>query len=205
MIDPSQISQQEMYKLMIGAIVPRPIAFVSTVGLNGITNVAPFSFFNGISSNPPCLMISVSGKSSGEVKDTLRNIQETKQFVVNSANEWLIEPLVHCAASYPYGVSEFDKVGLTAVPSVKVTPPRVKESAVQFECELLKTVEIGDGSNGSTTVVFGRIVLVHIDKEAYESGRVNPDRLKPIARMGGIGYAKIGEIFNLPVPAPITE
>ncbi|NDC37807.1 MAG: flavin reductase family protein [Proteobacteria bacterium] len=144
--------------------------------------------------------IHIAHKSSGEIKDTLRNIQETKQFVVNSANEWLIEPLVHCAASYPYGVSEFEKVGLTAQPSVKVAPPRVKEAAVQFECELYKLVDIGDGSPGSTVVVFGRIVLAHIDKQAYQNGRVDYSRIAPIARLGGVSYAKVKDLFDLPVP-----
>jgi flavin reductase (DIM6/NTAB) family NADH-FMN oxidoreductase RutF len=199
-IDPAQISQQEMYKLLTGAVVPRPIAFVSTIGKDGSTNLAPFSFFNAVASNPPCLMISVARKSTGEIKDTLRNIQETGQFVVNSANEWLIEPLVHCAATYPYGVSEFEKVGLTALPALKVKAPRVKEAAVQFECELYKSVEIGDGGPGSTVAVFGRIVLAHIDKEAYKNGRVDYSRIASIARLGGISYAKVKDLFDLPVP-----
>lgn len=204
-VDPAQMSQQEVYKLLIGAVVPRPIAFVSTIGKDGSTNLAPFSFFNAVASNPPCLMISIANKGSGEIKDTLRNIQETKQFVVNSANEWLIEPLVHCAATYPYGVSEFEKVGLTAQPSVKVQPPRVKESAVQFECELYKAVEIGDGGPGSTVAVFGRVVLAHIDQQAYKNGRVDYSRIRSIARLGGSSYAKVKDLFDLPVPSAGAE
>jgi flavin reductase (DIM6/NTAB) family NADH-FMN oxidoreductase RutF len=204
-VDPAQVSQQEMYKLLIGAVVPRPIAFVSTIGQDGSTNLAPFSFFNAVASNPPCLMISIAQKGSGEIKDTLRNIQETKQFVVNSANEWLIEPLVHCAATYPYGVSEFEKVGLTAQPSVKVKPPRVKEAAVQFECELYKTLEIGEGAPGSTVVVFGRVVLAHIDQQAYKNGRVDYSRIRSIARLGGSSYAKVKDLFEIPVPPAGAE
>ena len=204
-IDPAQISQQEMYKLLTGAVVPRPIAFVSTMGKDGSTNLAPFSFFNAVASAPPCLMISVARKSTGEIKDTLRNIQETGQFVVNSANEWLIEPLAHCAATYPYGVSEFEKVGLTALPAVRVKPPRVKEAAVQFECELYKSVDIGDGGPGSTVVVFGRVVLAHIDRQAYKNGRVDYNRIRSMARMGGIAYAKLTDLFEIAIPVMGTE
>lgn len=199
-IDPTTVSVPEMYKILIGAVTPRPIAFVSTVSSNGAGNLAPFSFFNAISSNPPTLMISVSRKPSGERKDTLRNIEETGQFVVNSANEWLIEPLVHCAASYPHGVDEMREVGLTPEPSLKVKPPRVKESAVSFECELLKLVEIGDGGRGSSVAVFGRVVMAHISKDAYVGGKVLTEKLKMIGRLGGTSYAKLGEFFDIPVP-----
>ncbi len=199
-LDPAKIAARDIYKLIIGAIVPRPIAFVSTVGKDGTGNLAPYSFFNGVSSNPPCLMISVSRNADGSKKDTLRNIEETGQFVVNSANEWLIEPLVHCAGAFPYGVDEMSLVGLTAEASTKVRPPRVKESAVQFECEVYKTVEIGDGGPGSTTVVFGKIVFVHAHSSVYRNGRIDFSAYRPIGRLGGFAYGRILETFDIPVP-----
>ncbi|MBN8548675.1 MAG: flavin reductase family protein [Deltaproteobacteria bacterium] len=199
-LDPTKIPAKEIYKLIIGSIVPRPIAFVSTISAGGVTNLAPFSFFNGVSSNPPCVMISISNKEDGSKKDTLRNIEETKQFVVNSANEWLAEPLVHTAASFPYGVDEMSVVGLTAEPSLKVKPPRVKESAFQMECELYKTVEIGDGSAGSTTVIFGKILFMHAHESVYKDGRILFSEYKAIGRLGGFSYGRVTETFDIPVP-----
>ena len=199
-IDPARLETKEMYKLLIGCIVPRPIAFVSTLDSQGRVNLAPFSFFNGVSSNPPCVAVSVSRKPTGEKKDTLINIEETKQFVVNSANDWLIEPLVHCGAAYPYGVSELTEVGLTALASIKVKPPRIKESTIHMECELYKLVAIGEGGPGSSTLIIGKIILMHIYSQAYSNGKILLEQLKPVARLGGYSYAHIGDLYNIPVP-----
>lgn len=199
-LDPASMPVREVYKLLIGGIVPRPIAFVSTLSPSGVGNLAPFSFFNGVSSNPPCVVVSVARKEDGSKKDTLRNIEERKQFVVNSANEWLIEPLVHCAGAYPYGVDEMSLVGLTPEASTRVAPPRVKESALQLECELYDTLEIGDGSAGSTTLVVGKIVLAHIHSAIYKNGRIDMGGYKPIGRLGGASYGRIADIFDLPIP-----
>lgn len=199
-LDPEKIPPADMYKLMIGAIVPRPIAFVSTASEKGQVNLAPFSFFTGVSSNPPCLVISVARRSDGEKKDTLKNIEETEEFVVNTASEWLVEPLVHCAADYPYGVDEMATVGLTPLPSVKVKPPRVKEAAVQFECKSVGTLEIGEGAAGSATLVVGHIVLAHIDSALYKDGKVDTTGLKPVARLGGPTYSLLGTTFDIPIP-----
>lgn len=202
--DFSELDFHERYKILIATIVPRPIAFVSTVSSSGVGNLAPFSFFNGVSSNPACVVLSISSKSdgSGEKKDTLRNIEATKEFVVNSANEWLVHPLVHCAAAFPYGVDEMHKVGLSPLPSTKVAPPRVKESGAQLECTLHQIVEIGDGSPGSTALVIGKVEVAHIYDSAIKDGRIDSAALKPISRLGGIGYAGLGEVFNIAVPKP---
>ncbi|RMG41048.1 MAG: flavin reductase family protein [Candidatus Dadabacteria bacterium] len=199
--NPTQADTKSVYKLLIGAIIPRPIAFVSTVSVDGIGNLAPFSFFNGVSSNPPALVISIAQREENKYKHTLQNIKDTGEFVVNSANEWLIEPLVYTAAEYPSEIDELNAVGLTALPSQLVKPARVKESAIQFECKLYETVQIGDGSPGSSTLVIGEIVLAHIWKKAWHDGKILPEAVKPVARMGGTAYAKIGEIFNRPVPS----
>ncbi len=203
-IDPNTLPTAEMYKLLIGSIVPRPIALVSSLSANGLGNLAPFSFFNALSSNPPCLMISIGRKKTGEKKDTLRNIEETGEFVVNSSNEWLLHKLVHSAAEYPYGIDEMQKVGLNPLPSVKIRPPRVAEAAVQFECTTYDTVEIGDGSAGSATVIIGRIVYVHVAENIYHEGKILLEPYKPIGRLGGQGYTTIGEISHIPIPPPET-
>lgn len=203
-LDPDQMQGPELYRVMIDAIIPRPIAFVSTTSPSGIGNLAPFSFFNGVSSQPPCLMFSVSRRrmpdGSAMKKDTLVNIEATGEFVVNMVSEAIAKPMHQTSADYPYGVDEMAKVGLTPLPSLKVRPPRVKESPLHFECALYKTLEIGDGSPGSSTIVVGRIIHVHVRSDAYENGRLLVRKLQPISRLGGTSYAKIGEIFDLPRP-----
>lgn len=185
---------------MIGTIVPRPIAFVTTVSESGVVNLAPFSFFTGVSSNPPCLAVSIARKPNGEKKDTLKNIEATDQFVVNTASEWLVEPLVHCGAEFPSEVDEMKTAGLTPLPAVKVRPPRVKEAAVHFECENVGVLEVGEGGAGSSTLVVGRIVLAHVSSAVYKDGKVDFTTLKPISRLGGITYGLIGQTFDIPVP-----
>lgn len=199
-IDPSSAKVSTIYKFLIGGIVPRPIAFLSTISKSGQSNLAPFSFFNAVSSNPPCIVVSIARKSNGEKKDSLVNIEETGQFVINSANEWLIEPLVHSAAEFPYGVNEMEKVGLTPASSIKVKPVRVKESALQLECELYKSVEIGNGEVGSSTLIIGKVVLFHILESAYKDEKILLDHLKPVGRLGGISYQLLGEQFSIPIP-----
>jgi flavin reductase (DIM6/NTAB) family NADH-FMN oxidoreductase RutF len=199
-INPTSSTQKDLYKLLIGAIVPRPIAFVSTCGDDGSCNLAPFSFFSGVASNPPSLMFSCANTPSKEKKDTLRNIEERKEFVVNSANEWLIEPLVASAADYPYGVDEMREVGLTPVDSKIVAPPRVQEAAIQFECKLLQLVPVGDGSPGSSTVIIGEIVYAHIREDCYKDGKIPFENYHPVSRLGGLSYGKGGELFEMAVP-----
>lgn len=201
-IDPQNVKSTDIYKLLIGTIIPRPIAFVSTIGANGTGNLAPFSFFNGISSKPPCLMISITRKPNGDKKDSLRNIEETGEFVVNASSEWLFQPLVETAAAYPYGVDEMRKVGLTPIPSLRVKPPRVKEAAVHFECKVIQNVQIGDGTLGSSNAIFGEIVYVHAMKEAYREGKIDPQVLKPLARLGGSSYTLLGDILDKKIPDP---
>ncbi len=199
-LDLTSMASTPVYKLLIGAIVPRPIAFVSTISPEGVVNLAPFSFFNGVSSAPPCLVISITRKSSGEKKDTLRNIEATGEFVVNSVAEWMAHPMNHCSAEYPYGVSELEKVGLTPLASTKVRPPRVKESPIHMECKLHQLVEIGDGSVGSATLVIGEILVMHVHKPAYSDGKIKIEEIRPLSRLAGFAYGKTREIFEIPRP-----
>ena len=203
-LDPDAVGQVGMYKLLISGVVPRPIAWVSTVSDSGITNLAPFSFFNAVSSNPPCLSVSITRKSTGEKKDTLRNIEATGQFVVNFAPSWLVGKMNQSSAEYPYGVSEFERVGLTPSPSSKVRPPRVAESPLAFECDLYRTLEIGDGSQGSSTLVVGRIVAVQADETAVRDGKLLLEKLDHVSRLGGLNYGLTREVFELPRPGTET-
>lgn len=199
-LDLSKLDTTSVYKLVIGSVVPRPIAFVSTLSAEGHGNLAPFSYFNAVSSDPPCLMVSITRKNSGEKKDTLRNIEATGEFVVNIVSEWMVAPMNHCSAEYPYGVNEMEKVGLTPVPSVLIKPPRVAESAIQMECKLEKIVEIGEAKVGASSLVIGRIALMHVHEGAYDQGRIRPGFLKPISRLGGLSYGRTTDIFELPRP-----
>lgn len=199
-IDPDQIKTADRYKLLIGSIVPRPIALVATQNSAGQVNLAPFSFFNGVCSNPPCVTISIARKADGSKKDTLRNIEETKQFVVNTSSSWLTEPLVHSAGEFPYGTDEMALTGLTPIASLKVAPPRVKEAAIHFECALYKLVEIGDGSAGSATLVIGQIVYFHIHAAAYKEGKIDWQALAPLARLGGRSYTQVDNEFERAIP-----
>src|SRR5262245_20904225 len=153
-INPESISQPERYKLLIGCIVPRPIAFVSTVSPNGTSfNLAPFSFFNGVGSNPMTLLFCPANKADGSAKDTLRNCKPvseggTGQFVVNAAIDAYAQKVAAASEPLPYGESEFELTGLTMAPSVKVKPPRVAESPVAFECETMQVIRTHPGPGG---------------------------------------------------------
>jgi flavin reductase (DIM6/NTAB) family NADH-FMN oxidoreductase RutF len=168
---------------------------------NGTVNGAPFSFFNGVSSNPPALMFSIGFTSEGKKKDTLRNIEQNKEFVVNTVGEWMVAPMDHCSAEYSYGVSEVEHVGLTTIPSVVVTPPRIKESPVHFECRLMSLQQVGREEVGAATVVIGEVVQFHIAKQAWRDDRVISGELKSIGRIGGQQYCCIESAFELPRPS----
>ena len=189
-IDPGGLDRRAAYKLMISLIVPRPIAWVSTISPEGGVNLAPFSYFNGITSHPPILMIAV-GARRGERKDTWRNIDQTRQFVVNLVVPELVDAMVVTSGEYPPEVDEFKRAGVTPAPSAKVRPPRIAESPVCMECELERIVEVE-----RTALILGRVVLYHVRDDLLVEGAVDPARLKPIARLGGDYYAALGEIFS---------
>jgi flavin reductase (DIM6/NTAB) family NADH-FMN oxidoreductase RutF len=199
-LTPSALEVREAYKLMTGAIVPRPIAFVSTLNENGTVNLAPFSYFNAVSSSPPTIMFAITYKSDGSKKDTLINIERSGEFVINSVSEWMAQPMNHCSAEYPHGVSELEKVGLHAIPSEIVAPPRVKESPFHMECKLHTNLAVGSGGPGSSSLILGEVVKFHISKNAYRDGVVLPEELKPLARLAGNSYSTLGDVFDLPRP-----
>ena len=198
-IDPKKQSYKENYKLMIGSILPRPIAFISTVSKDGIYNLAPFSFFNGITSNPPTICFAPARKrSDGSKKDTLVNIEDTKEFVVNVVTEDIVKQMNDTSEEHPSDVNEFDEVGLTAIPSQMIRAPRVKESPINLECKLYKLIEVGPSESGGGFLVIGEIVLFHIKDDLLSKGRINTELLNPIGRLSGTEYTTLGKLFSLP-------
>ncbi len=196
--DPNKIPFQETHKLMIGSIVPRPIAFVSTQSKNGKNNVAPFSYFNGVCSKPPTIMFAPARRGwDGEEKDTLINIRDTEEFVVNIVSESFAEKMVMCATDFDSDVDEFEISGLNTADSQKIKPPRVEEAKISFECKLNQIVEIGDGSAGSGFVVIGTIVLFHIDDDIYDNGRILLNQLEPLGRIAGNWYTRITDTLKI--------
>ena len=198
-LDPEALEVRDRYCLMIGMISPRPIAWVSTVSPTGASNLAPFSFFTGICANPMTVCFAPVNDRHGRKKDTLVNVEETKQFVVNLATEANAEKMNQTSAPYPYGVSEFEKAGLTALPSIKVKPPRVAESPAAYECELVQIVRLGEGPLAGNLII-GKVVLIHCDDRLYNGGRIRHQDLKAIGRMEGAWYARTSDAFELPRP-----
>ncbi len=198
-IDPKQQSIKDNYKLMIGAIVPRPIAFVSTKSKEGIDNLAPFSFFNGVCSNPPTIVFCPARRGKdGEMKDTLINIRDTGVFALNIVSESFAPEMVTTASEFQPEISEFHESGLTPIHCDKIDVMRVKESKITFECELNQIIEVGDGNPGSGALVLGTIVLFHIADEVYNNGRIDLEQLQPIGRLAGSGgYCRITDRFEI--------
>lgn len=204
--DPAQESVQNIYKIMIGAIVPRPIAFVSSLDGRGVRNLAPFSFFNGVSADPPVVLFCASVRREdpkrgfGAHKDTLLNVIATREFVVNVVTESIVEKMNLTAAQVPPDVDEFELAGLTPEPSELVKPPRVAESPVQMECRLRQIIAISDRPSGSS-IVLGDIVRFHVREELMENFRIDPDKLAAVGRMGGPTYVRTRDRFDLERPA----
>lgn len=198
-IDPSSLSERDNYKFLIGSIIPRPIAFVTTKSKEGVLNGAPFSYFNIVSSNPPMISLSIQ-RSSGRQKDTARNIIESKEFVVHIVDEQNVEKINKTAASLPPNQSEIELANLTPVDSVKISVPGVKEAKIRMECLLEHSLELGGLNAPGGDLIIGKIVQFHIESDIYENGRIDPSGLAAVSRLAGNNYAKIGEIFEIDRP-----
>lgn len=203
-IDPQTLTTAERYKLLIGCVVPRPIAFVSTVSRDGRLNLAPFSFFTGVGSDPLTLLICPSNKPEGTDKDTLRNASPAPvgvgQFVVNVATEGYAGKVAGAAEPLEFGESEFDLVGLTPEPSVRVAPPRVAESPVAFECETTDIIRLNPGVAGGGNIVLGRVVRVFVrDDLINDRLHIDADALAAIGRMAGLDYCRTRDRFTMPM------
>lgn len=199
-IDPSATETLNVYKLMIGAIVPRPIAFVSTLSQDGIRNLAPFSFFTGVSANPPIICFCPMRREGAHPrKDTLRNISDTREFVVNVVSEEIAQAMNITSGEYPPEVDEFELAGLTPIPSDLVKPPRVAEAHVHMECRLYLWMEIG-ALPLSGNIVLGEVVRFHVDDRLVDNFRIDPDQLRAIGRMGGASYTRTMDRFDMQRP-----
>ncbi len=196
-VDFTQLSPRAAYQWMISMIVPRPIAWVSSTSPSGVVNLAPFSFFNGVTSRPPTLMFVPVTKNDGTPKDTLRNIEATEEFVVNLVAAKQAESMNATAAALPPDESEMDRFAIAGVPSEQVKPPRVAGAPVAFECRLEKIIRIGDAP-GVANLVLGRILCAHVlDEVLTDAGVIDPAKLDLIGRMGGDDYCTTRDQFTL--------
>ncbi len=207
-IIPSQLAHREIYNILISAVAPRPIAWVSSLSSSGQPNLAPFSFFNAVCANPPLLAFATAmrlpkksaansaGDPDGEQKDTLRNIRETREFVVNVVTYELAEAMNLTSGEYDASINEFELAKLASAPSKLVRPQRVAESPVSFECKLHQILDFNPGPEGGSLII-GEIVSVHINEQHIKNGRLDRNSLDLIGRMGGIQYTRTTERFEM--------
>jgi flavin reductase (DIM6/NTAB) family NADH-FMN oxidoreductase RutF len=194
-----------MYKLLIGCVVPRPIAWVSSVDAHGVPNLAPFSYFMAITHDPPTIAFSASPRGVEVAgvrgkKDTLSNVEVTREFVVNVVDDALAEAMNVTSGDYAPGVDEFAQAGLTPLPSVQVKAPRVAAAPINMECRLVQILPVG---NLPHHLVIGEIVHLHLRDDVYDaaSGRIDMRRLRPVGRLAGQMYTHVHDIFEMKRPA----
>ena len=196
-LDPEIDNPTDIYSTMIRAITPRPIAWVSTISPSGVTNLAPFSYFNGICSKPAALMFSPVNRPDGSKKDTVLNVEANGQFVVNMVPYSLADQMFATSADMEYEISEFEAVGLTPQASDRVKPPRVAESPVRFECEVMQIVHIGEGPLAAN-VVIGKILLIDILESVLDARqKIDPALLDTVGRLGSRSYCRTTNRFEL--------
>lgn len=196
---PEDLELRDRYGLLISVIQPRPIAWVSTIDKNGTPNLAPYSFFTGITAKPMTLCFAPVCNRHGEKKDTLLNIEATREFVVSIVDEKSAKLMVQTSAEYPPGISEFEKTGATPTPSKEVTPPRVAQSPVNLECRLNQIVTISEGPLGGNLVI-GEVVHIHVNDALWKDGKISHRDLKPVGRLGGAFYTRVQDDFEIPRP-----
>lgn len=197
-INPETMPWESIYKIMIGSIVPRPIAWVSTLSETGQPNLAPFSFFNAVCANPPHVVFCPSiRKTDCQPKDTLRNLRQSGEFVVNVVTEALAEAMNLTSTELPEEINEFEYAGVEMAPSVAVHPPRVKLSPVNFECRVVHILDLGD-EPGTGSVVVGRVVHLHVsDDVLLGEDKIDLLRLQPVGRLAGNSYCRVKDVFEL--------
>jgi flavin reductase (DIM6/NTAB) family NADH-FMN oxidoreductase RutF len=193
-IEPHQLDKLAAYRLMTSLIVPRPIAWVGTRGKNGVDNLAPFSFFNGVSTSPPIVSVSIARGRGGALKDTVRNVLATKELSVSMVSLPQLNVMHDSSAPYPPDQSEFDALDLKAIPCELIDAPRPAVSKVTMECQLHQAIDLG-----TTHLILARVVAFHIEEGLLQDGVVDPLVLDPIARLGG-NYAQLGALHNLGRP-----
>ncbi|HEY1240048.1 MAG TPA: flavin reductase family protein [Bryobacteraceae bacterium] len=193
-VDPAAAGPANIYKLLIGTVVPRPIAFVSTLSADGVPNLAPFSFFNAICANPP--LVSFACGTREPPKDTIANVRATGEFVVNIVTEEIAEHMNLTSGEYDAGVNEFEVCGLTPVASELVRPPLVLESPVNMECKVLQILDVSTRPLGGSLVI-GEVVRFHLACPLFDNFRIDPEKLRAIGRMGGSGYTRTRDRFEM--------
>lgn len=194
----AEMASQDAYRLLTTAVIPRPIAWVSTLSSAGIANLAPYSFFNAVASDPLTVMFSPSNKTDGSAKDSLRNAQDTGEFVVNLVDEALAEAMNHTSGAWAHGVDEFAEAGLESAPSSLVLPPRVMGAPVALECRVSQIVAV---TGSSSTLVLGQVVALHVRRDLLgEDGLIVAERYRPVARLGRSDYSTLGQVFSLARP-----
>lgn len=199
---PKDISTAKLHGYLLGAVSPRPIAFASTIDMNGNVNLSPFSFFNVFSANPPILVFSPARRvRDNTIKHTLENVLDIKEVVINIVNYDMVQQMSLSSTEYEKGVNEFIKAGFTELASTIVKPPRVAESPVQFECKVIDVISLGS-EGGAGNLIICEVVQLHIDEKILDAeGRIDPLKIDTVARMGGNWYSRAKEgIFEVPKP-----
>lgn len=198
-INPKKQTAQANYKLLIGSVLPRPIAFVTSLGPDGAVNAAPFSFYTVVSTDPPLVSITCSRKPGGVQKDTARNIAETGEFVVQVVDGENVERINQTATNFPPEVGEAEAVGFDVIASVCVKPPRIAQCKVHLECRLHEIRSMGGSKDQpNADVIIGEVVWFHIRDDLYHDGRIDTAELDPVGRLAGTAYGKVGETFSMP-------
>jgi len=197
--DPAKLNIKDCHDLLVGAVLPRPIAFVSTIGANGVNNLAPFSYFTILSSKPVVVGFGIGPKRDGGKKDTLVNVEFAGDFVINVVTEGLAEAMNLTSGEYPPEIDEFKEAGLTAVPGDRVKSPRVGESPLNMECRLLQILEFGEAPRVNRFVI-GEVLQIHVQEELLVNNLVKAERLKPVGRLGEDFYCRTQDIFEMKRP-----
>ncbi|WP_409301023.1 flavin reductase family protein [Peribacillus sp. SCS-155] len=199
-LNPESMTERDNYKFLTGSIIPRPVALVTSVSKDGTINAAPFSYFNIVSSNPPMISLSIQRKN-GSQKDTARNACLTGEFVAHIIDEELVEEANKTAAQLPPDQSELSISGLSAVQSDRISVPGIMEAKIRFECKLERHIELpGEDGSVSCDFLIGKVVKYHISEGLYKEGRIDPLLLKPVSRLAGQSYSKLGQLFELERP-----
>ena len=200
-ITPKDLPWQSVYKILIGSVVPRPIGWISTVNSDGRPNLAPFSFFNAVCSNPPHVLFCPSVRIENyQPKDSLCNVRATGEFVVNIVTEELAEAMNLTSTDLPAEVNEFEVAGLSMSPSSAVRPPRVAASPIHYECKVAHIFDLGD-QPGAGSVVIGKVVHIHVDESVlFAKDKIDVTKLKPVGRLGGNGYCRVTDLFKMVRP-----
>lgn len=198
-LDPKQLTKRENYKLLIGSVLPRPIAFVTSINGDGVVNAAPFSFYTVVSTNPPMIGFTVNRKPGNVQKDTAYNIQHHGEFVVHVVDQTNVAMVNDTATEFPSEVSEVEAVGFTLKPSEIVRVPRIRECKVQMECKLHQIIPMGGTPDApNSDFIIGEIVQFHVQDDLLYDGKIDTDQLKPVSRLAGVSYGNIGETYAMP-------